>query len=60
MSHSLRSDHECDRDGPPRRFVDESGELLAIRTVATCSTCGKYQTGRSPRMVTRRPVRTAG
>jgi hypothetical protein len=43
MSRPAPPDHECDRDGPPRKVVDQSGELLAIKIVATCSTCRKSQ-----------------
>jgi hypothetical protein len=44
---ALRFDHEHEREGRPRRVVDESGEPPAIRTVATRSTCRKQHDRRS-------------
>ena len=35
--------HTCERDGRPKRVVDESTNVQAIRAFPTCSVCGKPQ-----------------
>jgi hypothetical protein len=35
----------CDRDGEPKRVVDESGDVTAIKRFPAFSVCGKPQVG---------------